>query len=60
MPIPGAFIPGGDWRKAVINVPVGQGISFAIGDFVSVIIDFLIVLIVVFLIVKYAKRIGLK
>lgn len=60
MPIPGAFIPGGDWRKAVLSVPVGQGISFAIGDFVSVVIDFLIVSMVVFLIVRYAKKIGLK
>ena len=60
MPIPGAFIPGGDWRKAVISVPVGQGISLGVGDFVGVIIDFLIVLMVVFLIANYAKKIGLK
>jgi large conductance mechanosensitive channel len=60
MPIPGAFVPGGDWRKAVLTVPIGQGISFAIGDFVGVIIDFLIVSGVVFLIARYAKKIGLK
>lgn len=60
MPIPGAFIPGGDWRKAVFTVPIGEGISFAIGDFVGVIIDFLIVSVIIFLIAKYAKRIGLK
>lgn len=60
MPIPGAFIPGGDWRKVVISVPVGQGISLAIGDFVGVIIDLLIVSMVVFLIARYAKKIGLK
>ena len=60
MPIPGAFIPGGHWRKAVINVPVGQGISFAVGDFVGVIIDFLIVSMVVFLVARYAKKIGVK
>lgn len=60
MPIPGAFIPGGDWRKAVFTIPIGEGISFAIGDFVGVIIDFLIVSVVIFLIAKYAKKIGLK
>jgi len=60
MPIPGAFIQGGDWRKAVLTIPIGQGIFFAIGDFVGVMIDFLIVSGVVFLIAKYAKKIGLK
>jgi len=60
MPIPGAFIPGGDWRKAVISIPVGQGMNFALGDFVGVLVDFLIVAGVVFLIAKYARKIGLK
>jgi large conductance mechanosensitive channel len=61
MPIPGAFIPGGDWRKAVVSLPIDQGMTFAVGDFVGVIIDFMIVAIVVFLIVKYAeKAIGKK
>lgn len=60
MPIPGAFIPGGDWRKTTVSVPVGSGINFAIGDFVGVIIDFVIVALVVFLIAKYARKIGLK
>lgn len=56
MPIPGAFIPGGDWRKAVLSIPVGAGVNFAIGDFVGVIIDFLIVSMVVFFIAKYAGK----
>jgi len=60
MPIPGAFIPGGDWRKAVVSIPVGSGMNFAVGDFVGVIVDFLIVAAVVFLIAKYARRMGLK
>ena len=37
-----------------------QGTSFAIGDFVGVMIDFLIVSMVVFLMARYAKKIGLK
>lgn len=60
MPIPGAFIAGGDWRKAVLTLPVGAGMNFALGDFVGVIIDFLIVAAVVFVIAKYARKIGLK
>jgi len=60
MPIPGAFVPGGDWRKATVSIPVGQGMNFAVGDFAGVVIDFLIVAVVIFLIAKYARRIGLK
>jgi large conductance mechanosensitive channel len=60
MPIPGALIPGGDWRKAVVSVPVGNGMNFAIGDFVGVVVDFVIVVVVVFLIAKYGRRMGLK
>jgi large conductance mechanosensitive channel len=60
MPIPGAFVPGGDWRKATVSIPVGQGMNFAVGDFVGVVIDFLIVAVVIFLIAKYARRTGLK
>jgi large conductance mechanosensitive channel len=60
MAIPGAFTQGGDWRKALLTIPIGQGISFAIGDFVGVMVSFLIVSVVIFLIAKYAKKIGLK
>jgi large conductance mechanosensitive channel len=60
MPIPGAFVPNGDWQKAVLQLPVGNGMNFAVGDFVSVIIDFAIVAVVIFLIARYAKKIGLK
>lgn len=60
MPIPGAFISGGDWRKAVLTIPIGQGMNFAIGDFVGVIIDFLIVASVIFLIANYGRKAGLE
>jgi len=60
MPIPGALIPGGDWRKAVVSVPIGQGMNFAIGDFVGVVVDFLIVAAVIFLIARYTRKMGLK
>ena len=60
MPIPGAFISEGDWRKATVEIPVGYGINFAVGDFVGVVIDFMIVAGVVFIIAKYGRKIGLK
>jgi large conductance mechanosensitive channel len=60
MPIPGAFIPGGDWRKAVISLPIGQGMNFAVGNFVGVLVDFLIVAGVVFLIARHGQKLGLK
>ncbi|MGA2790296.1 MAG: MscL family protein [Candidatus Bathyarchaeia archaeon] len=56
MPIPGALISGGDWRKAVVTLPIGQGMNFAVGDFVGVIINFIIVAVVVFFITKYAGK----
>jgi large conductance mechanosensitive channel len=56
MPVPGALISGGDWRKAVVSLPIGKGINFAIGDFVGVIVDFIIVAVVVFFIAKYAGK----
>jgi large conductance mechanosensitive channel len=60
MPIPGALISGGDWRNAVVSIPIGNGMNFAVGDFVGVIIDFLIVAAVIFVIAKYARKMGLK
>lgn len=60
IPIPGAFISGGDWRKAVLTVPIGQGMNFAIGDFVGVMIDFLIVASVIFFIARYGRKVGVK
>jgi large conductance mechanosensitive channel len=60
MPIPGAFIAGGDWRKAMVTIPVGNGMSFGIGDFVGVVIDFLIISFVIFIIAKFGRKAGLK
>jgi large conductance mechanosensitive channel len=60
MPIPGAFVSSGDWHQAVFQIPIGNGITFGIGDFVGVIIDFLIVSMVIFFIARYAKKAGIK
>jgi len=60
MPIPGALVLGGDWRTAVFTMPIGNGMNFLIGDFVGVVIDFLIVSAVIFFIARHAKRFGIK
>lgn len=49
MPIIGALIPGGDWRAATLNI---ANIKFMIGDFAGALIDFIIIAIVIFMIVK--------
>ncbi len=49
MPIVGALIPGGDWRTASLDV---GPVKFLVGDFAGAVLDFLIVAIVVYLIVK--------
>jgi len=41
-------------QKAVVSLPIGNGMNLAVGDFVSVIVDFLIVSVVVFFIAKHA------
>ena len=60
MPIPGALTPGGNWRQATITIPVGHGMNFAVGDFVGVLIDFVIVAIVIFMIARYARSLNVK
>jgi large conductance mechanosensitive channel len=53
MPIIGAIIPGGSWRTAVINA---GPIAFLVGDFVGAVIDFIIIALVVFLIVRFMMK----
>jgi len=49
MPIIGAVIPGGDWRAATLSL---GNIKFLVGDFTGALIDFVIIALVIFLIVK--------
>ncbi len=53
MPIIAVLIPGGDWRTAVLQV---GPMKFLVGDFVGALIDFVIVALVVFLIVKFIMK----
>jgi large conductance mechanosensitive channel len=57
MPIITPFIPGGNWRDAVLNL---GPISLAVGDFAGAILDFLIIALVIYLIMKQLKKTGLK
>jgi large conductance mechanosensitive channel len=49
MPIIGAMIPGGDWRAATLSI---GNIKFMVGDFVGALIDFIIIAIVIYFIIK--------
>jgi large conductance mechanosensitive channel len=49
MPIIGALVPGGDWRSATLNA---GSIKFMVGDFIGALIDFTIIAVVIFMIVK--------
>ena len=49
MPVITFFIPGGAWRDAVFNV---GPIVLSIGHFIGAVIDFLIIALIVFIIMK--------
>jgi large conductance mechanosensitive channel len=53
MPIIGALIPGGEWRTFVLQL---GPVKFLIGDFAGALIDFVIIALVIFIIVKYAVK----
>ena len=53
MPIISVLIPGGDWKKTEL---VLGPVKFLVGDFVGAIIDFIIIALVVFLIVKFMMK----
>ena len=47
------LVPGGDWQKAMLQI---GPINFGVGDFVAAIVNFLIIAVVVFLIVKMIMK----
>ncbi|NYZ75055.1 large conductance mechanosensitive channel protein MscL [Candidatus Micrarchaeota archaeon] len=49
MPVVAVVIPGGDWRSAVFQA---GPVKLLLGDFVGALIDFMIIALVVFLMVK--------
>ena len=57
MPIVTFFIPGGAWREAVLTL---GPIQLSLGHFVGALIDFLIIALVIFALMKQLKKTGLK
>ena len=57
MPIITFFIPGGAWREAVLSL---GPIQILIGHFIGAVIDFLIIAIVVFILMRQLSKTGLK
>jgi large conductance mechanosensitive channel len=57
MPIITFFIPGGEWRKAVLIL---GPIHLSIGSFIGAFIDFLIIALVVFVLMKQLSKTKLK
>jgi large conductance mechanosensitive channel len=53
MPIIAVLIPGGDWRTSILQL---GPVKLLVGDFVGAIIDFVIIALVVFIIVKYMMK----
>jgi len=53
MPIIAVVVPGGDWRASVLDI---GPVQFMVGDFVGNVIDFVIVALVIFLIVKFIMK----
>ena len=57
MPVVTFFIPGGGWREAVwILGPI----QLSIGHFTGVLIDFLIMALIVFVLMRQLEKTGLK
>ena len=57
MPIITFFIPGGEWRYATLTL---GPIVLSIGHFVGVLIDFMIIAIVVFILMRQIEKTSLK
>lgn len=58
MPVISLLIPGGDWRtfKIMIGGTVDKPVGLMLGDFAGALIDFAIIALVIFIIVKYAVK----
>jgi large conductance mechanosensitive channel len=57
MPIVAVVIPGGDWRTIVTYI---GPIKFLFGDFIGALIDFIIIALIVFLMMKQLSKSVLK
>jgi large conductance mechanosensitive channel len=57
MPVLTFFIPGGEWR--VVEIPLGTQ-KILIGRFMGSILDFLIISLIIFAVMKQLEKAGLQ
>ncbi|MCX6649287.1 MAG: MscL family protein [Candidatus Bathyarchaeota archaeon] len=57
MPIIGVVVPNGDWRTTVTQV---GPIKFLLGDFLGTLVDFIVIALIVFMLMKQISKTGLK
>ena len=55
MPIVGILTPNGKWREITFHI---DGATFAVGDVLSSLVDFFIIALVAFIVIKKILRIG--
>ncbi|MCK9630359.1 MAG: MscL family protein [Methanoregula sp.] len=53
MPIIAVVVPGGDWQMATLEI---GPLKFLVGDYVGAIIDFVIIALVIFILVKHLMK----
>ena len=53
MPVIAVIIPGGDWKTSVLEIGT---VKFLVGDFVGAVIDFIVIALVIYLIVKMIMK----
>jgi large conductance mechanosensitive channel len=53
MPLVNVLVPSGDWRTAILQF---GPVKLMVGDFAGALVDFLIIALVVFLIVKWIMK----
>ena len=53
MPVVGVVTPSGKWQTAVLEI---GPLKFLLGDYLSAIIDFMIIAVLIFLAVKYLMK----
>ena len=53
MPIIAVLVPGGDWKTSVLQVGPAK---FLVGDFVGAVIDFIVIALVIYLVVKFIMK----
>lgn len=57
MPVITFFIPGGRWRGAVLSI---GAIHLSLGHFAGEVLDFLVIALLIFIVMKRLEKVGIK